>query len=587
MPRVLPSALYLKHTNGEAIGPLSMTAVEVLFDSRVVTAKTPISFDGDRFSAIDAWPEVLKRLESIKSKLNEGKKVWGKDAEPDKSSEPKKSRYSFKEPAPSGERIARASESTVVGRMLRLAVQQRAGQLKLHASTGGIYLTYKDGKVISVATEIETLSIANFLVRTGALDEATVQEGLKQAPAMGGDLGGALIASGKIQPHVYFEKFLDWAKEVLGAAVSREFAEVLFEELEPTTPPFPLGLDRLAVPLQAVRSGMTRARLTQTLQSKMPCPVIISQVEGVTLEDVKLKPRELRALRAIDGVKTLAQIMEDLGGSEEKALPVLQALFFAEQAGFLAFGDDPLHRKELSEAQTTKTLFERLAKQNYFEVLGVSQGSSDEEVRSRYADYAKKYHPDTVRTEAATELLDARRKIFDLMGKAAAALATEDNRFDYASNVERGILNEEEALKNAQGMLQSETLFKKAGILLKVRKYAEAETHLNQAIMLNPDDAEFQMMLAYIGYLQGAKSGDAEAAASAAAEALAPLRTKNPDILAGHLYMGHIQTALNKPDGALKAFKKVLELDPNHPEATSQVRVGRMRKDRKTKKRWI
>lgn len=583
---MLPSALYLRHTNGDPIGPLSLTAVEVLFDNRVVDAKTPISFDGDRFAAIEEWPEVMRRLEKIKQRLNEGEAVWGKE---DAKASP---RAAPAQPPPPSETaqasIERASESTVVGRMLRLAVRKQTGRLRFSGKAGRLTFAYKDGKITAVETDVPDLAVADYLERKKVVDPAALEEAAQVAPNMGGDIGGALIALQKVEPHVYFEHYLAWAKQVLGAAVAREFGEVAFEEGEVPNPPFPLGFDRLGVPVEAVRAGLRWGVASERLLPKRPCPLIISQVEGVTLDEVKLKPKELRALKRVDGVRTLGDLIDELGGSEDKSLPILQAIFFAEQAGFVAFGEDPLTRKEVAEAQEVRALLKRLEEKNYFEVLEVSEASSDDEVRARYADYAKKYHPDKIRKEAAPELLEARQKLFALVSEAATALETEDQRYKYAHDLEQGNVGGTADLEKVQASLQAETLFKKAEILLKVRKYDEAIEQIDEAITLAPDDTEFKILRVYLGHLRAAKGAeDPKPTAEKATKKILGLMKNDANIASGYLYLGHLQKALEKDDLALKYYEKVLEYDEHHPEATSQVRVLRMRKDkRKKKKRW-
>ncbi|MCB9646423.1 MAG: DnaJ domain-containing protein [Deltaproteobacteria bacterium] len=565
----LPSAVFLRHAQGVPIGPLPLWWLEVLFDSRVVDGTTPVSLDGQRFTRLEEWPEILGRLETVKAALTRGEDPW---------SEP--------EPTPSTpEAMVLAAERTVIGRMVRLSAQSATGTMTLGGVDGVITLDFKDGRVVSVSTDIERLSLAGFLLFDELVDQAALDEAAAKAPSMGGDLGGALIALGKVQPHVYFEKYLAWAKKVLGAAVAEPF-EVSFEAGDVATPAVPLGFDRLGAAMDAVRSGLNRSRLQDILLPKRACPLIISQVEGVQLEDVKLKPRELRALKAVDGVKALGDLLDDLGGSDEKVLPVLQAVYFGEQAGFVVFGEDPLIRKELAEAQTTEAEYQRLLRKDYFEVLGISQTSSDDEVRSRYTDLAKRYHPDKIRKEAAPELLEARRKVFALVSEAADHLETEDARYKYAHDLETGAVGGQEALEKAQAILQSETLFKKAEILLRVRKYDEALQHINQAIALNPDDTEFKILREYLGYLSAARRGEALLAAESAARAILALMKNDANIASGYLYLGHLQNAQGKEDLAFKYFEKVLEYDEHHPEALSQVRVGRLRKEKKKKKRF-
>lgn len=581
---MLPSALYLKHARGDAIGPLSLTAVEVLFDNRVVDAKTPISFDGERFGAIEEWPEVLRRLEAVKTRANQGEKVWGSEGDKASAAEAAASA-----PSPSAEkRITLAAETSGLGRMLRISVRKQTGRLTFSSREGDLVLTFKDGKVATIETTVPGLGIGDYLLAHEIVDAQTLAEAEQMAPSMGGDIGGAMIAAQKIEPHVYFDKFVGWAKQALGAIVARDFDDVDFEEVDVPSPPFPLGFDRLGVAIEAVRSGMRFSRGSELLQSKRPCPLIISQVEGVMLEDVKLKPRELRALKAVNGVKTFGQLLEELGGSEEKTLSVMHAVHFASQAGFVAFGDDPLLKKELSEANAVNAEFERLSQKNFFEILNVSEANSDDDVRSQYAELAKKYHPDKIRAEAAPELLEARRKIFALVSEAAEALETENQRYQYAHDLEQGVVGGKDDAEKLQASLQAETLYKKAEILLKVRKYDEARAQIEQAIELNGADTEFKILRAYLSYLIRAKRGEAQAGAEKATKAILALMKNDANIASGYLYLGHLQNALDKPELALKYFEKVLEYDEHHAEATSQVRVLRMRKDKaKKKKRWI
>ncbi|MCA9553872.1 MAG: hypothetical protein KC933_27795 [Myxococcales bacterium] len=233
----LPSAVFLRHAQGVPIGPLPLWWLEVLFDSRVVDGTTPVSLDGQRFTRLEEWPEILGRLETVKAALTRGEDPW---------SEP--------EPTPSTpEAMVLAAERTVIGRMVRLSAQSATGTMTLGGVDGVITLDFKDGRVVSVSTDIERLSLAGFLLFDELVDQAALDEAAAKAPSMGGDLGGALIALGKVQPHVYFEKYLAWAKKVLGAAVAEPF-EVSFEAGDVATPAVPLGFDRLGAAMDAVRA---------------------------------------------------------------------------------------------------------------------------------------------------------------------------------------------------------------------------------------------------------------------------------------------------------------------------------------------
>lgn len=562
----LPAQFFLRHVGGDPIGPVPLRAVEALYDARVVDRTTPISGDGADFAPLGEWGELFTHVEQVKERLGAGDDVWSSNA-------------------PATADLVADDSVPLLRAMLENAVQQMNGHFRLTAADGTLEMTYKEGKIVAVETSIESLSLAQFLVAEGVCDEATVRQGQERAPAMGGDLGGALISLGAVQPHVYFEKFVAWATKALGGALAIRFLDREFEETEVATPPVPLGFDRLGVLLESVRSGLSRQQLEERLMPNRGCPVIVSQVEGVEMETCKLKPKELRVVNQVNGVKTFGEILEDLGGkSDDKALPVLRAIYFATECGFLVFGEDLQRRKDLAAAEKINQIYDRLERKNSFEIFQISEKASDEEVRTKYTDYAKKYHPDRLPAGAAEELRDAHERVFALISEAFEAIETEELRYNYMAAIDRGEAGGTDDLVKVQNTLHAETLFKKAEILVKVRKYGEAMEHLQEALALNPDDSEFKIHAAYVGYLLQAKGGgDAQAAAEAAARKILTIMKTDANIASGYLLLGHLHKALAKAELAVKYYEKVLEYDPHNQEATREVRLHNMRKQKKKK----
>ncbi|MEQ9504082.1 MAG: DnaJ domain-containing protein [Deltaproteobacteria bacterium] len=566
---VLPREVFLRHHDGAAVGPLLTRDLEVLFDSRVVDEGTWVSHDGTAFKTLREWPELLARLLEVKEMLGIGGDPWA-DAED----------------VDSGPRTAADEDASLLRVLLDTAVSKASGHLVLEDTDGKLTITFKDGKVGTIDTDIPALSLESYLLKHKICDADAIATGKERAPAMGGDLGAALISTGAVQPHEWFEKLVAWAYETLASAVSREFDQRNFEAADVPAPPVPLGMDRLGVSFELVRR-LDTARLVELIEESGGCPVIPSQVEGVTIEDTKPKPRELRVLNAIDGVKTVDELVEANGGDEKALRWVRQAIYYAVRTGFAVLGEDPRLKKEREEAVALVEKYERMREQTMFDLLNVTEKSTDEEVRARYTEYAKLYHPDTLRSNAAEELLEARKRIFELIGEAFEAVDTEDKRFQYAHDLEQGLVGSSQDLQKVQDALQSETLFKKAEILLRVKKYKEALQHIEQAIALNDDDIEFKVLRSYIVYLDAAKQGDAVPAATAAIKHILALMKNNANIASGYLYLGHLNKVVDKGPLAIKYFEKVLEYDENHPEALREVRIARLRESKKKKKkRW-
>jgi tetratricopeptide (TPR) repeat protein len=564
----LPGELFLRHPSGDSIGPLPLRTIEVLYDARVLDESTPVSEDGDSFSSLGQWPELYSHVEDVKDRLGRGEKIW----------------------------IAPAHSASLAGdlggpilkQLLANAIGQVSGRLELASGEGDLTVTYKDGKIVAVDTELEELSLTNYLVSQGICDGAAIARAVQRAPEMGGDLGAALISLGVIQPHVYFEKLIAWAMFALGRALTMSF-DVSFTPEEIPNPSIPLGFDRFGVLLESVRTGFSRQELLDRIGRKRGCPVIIANVEGAKIEQMKLKPKELRALNSVNGVRTMAQMVEEID-DEEKGISVLRAIFFASECGFVVFGEDSESKKEVAEAEEVMRTLEGMRKKNHLELFNVTEKSSDEEVRSRYTDLAKKYHPDTLRSEAIDELKEARSEIFAFINQVFESIQTETQRFEYKMMLDRGEIGGTDDLEKVQNTLHAETLFKKAEILVKVRKYDEALQHLREAIALNPDDKEFRIYLAYVEYTAATKQkvgNQIELAEVAIRKIQTLMKGEGSNIASGYLLLGHLQKAAAKPDVAAKYFEKVLDYDPNNQEATREVRLHTMRKTKGGKKKGL
>ena len=567
----LPQQVFLRSTRGDPVGPLALTALEVLYDARIVDERTPLSINGQAYQALAEWPQVLDRLKEVKDALGRGEDPWP-------------------------ERLPRTGETTaqtvdiapnnLIGALVARAGIQSTGQITVAAPTGDIVISLRDGKVVSVHTSIPELVLSEYLLDRQLIDEAA----LATAGAAGGDLGAALVAQGLVAPHVYFEALVGWAKWVLGKAAFDAESEPSFEITDVPAPSVPLGFDRFALPVEIVREQLGIDQMRERLSPKRRCPLIISQVEGAIVEDCKLTPRELRVINKVNGIVSLQDLLAELGGSNEKDHPILCAVFFAEQAGFIVFGEDVSARRERAEAATLRATFQRMAQLNDFEILGVDEKSSDEEVRSRYFDMVKAYHPDKVTSDADPALLEIRRKLFALVSGAFERQETEKERYRYAYELEQGgVVASAEPAQHLKNPAQAELAFQKALVLIKRRKYDEALAEIDNAIELNSNEAKYKIQRHYIQYLDAAKSGDIEGAAQQAIRKILDVMNLNANIVDGYLLLGELHKVVNKPEVAHRYYEKVLEYEEGHPVAMQEVRLGNMRKERnaKKKKRWL
>ena len=566
---MLPEQVYFRHQNGDPVGPFALIALEVLYDARLVDERTPISPDGYGFRALGQWPEMLSHVMTVKDALGRGEDPWP---------------ATLPDVAATG---AGGQINNLIGALIAHAGASATGALTVDSDSGTVEISIKDGKVVAVSTTIPDLVLSEYLLDGGLIDEQALAKAEANAPSVGGDLGAALVAQGLVEPHIYFEALVGWAKWVLGHAASDRDGALSFAEGEVTSPAVPLGFDRFGLPIEIVRDAYPIDEIREIFSTKHRCPLIPSQVEGVELENCKLQPKELRVLNRVNGVRTLKDLLTELGGTDDRDQAVLRVTFFAEQAGFVVWGQDDAGRKERAEAASLEARYERMEQLNDFELLGIDEKTSDDEVRAKYMDMVKLYHPDTIPVDSEPVLIEVRNRFFTLITDAFTRQEQEADRYQYANELERaGGVVKDDQLK-VQHAILAETAFKKSEILVNVRKYEEALEQVDEALRLTPDDVEFKIHRQYIMYLIAARGGDAEPAAQEAIQQVMRMMNQNANIARGYLVLGNLHKALQKFDVAHKYFERVLEYDEDNPAALREVRHGAFRKDRKKKKRWL
>ncbi len=577
----VPSTIYLRARTGEPLGPLPMRHLEVLYDARIVDERTPVSLDGTRYRPLSDHTELSAHVKHVKEEIVHGRDPWldasligDLDLAPPAASDPAESTDDI----PSGPIVGTPSHEKVspVQAMFAVALQKSTGRLHFARPAGRITLTYGDGRILDVSTDDESLSIGNFLVAQGICDKSAVKTGLERAPMMGGDLGSALISLGLVPPHTYVEKYVEWARKVIGAGAASTQGTSRFEAVDTPNPAVPLGLDRFRALVEAVRTGFDEASLKARLAARRHLLLIPSAVEGVSIDDLKLHPRELRAVRAIDGTKTCDDI---LASAQGKGPEGLRAVYLATELGFIVWGEDAAAPKEREEAEGLVEKLKSLKGKSYYDILGVRPSSSDAEVKKAYMDLAKKYHPDTVRQSAAQELVDVRKELFAKVQDAYGAIDTEAKRKDYDGLLKAGVTNKADERKAVQSFLEAEQHFHKANVMVRGRKYAEAVETIELAVKLKPDDVELKIHRAYFAFL--ATTSKREDAARRAAREIKDLLNVQDNLISGHLFLGRLYKVTDEVESAIKCFKKVLAMDEKNAEASSELRLANMRKSKK------
>ncbi|HEY4176180.1 MAG TPA: DnaJ domain-containing protein [Kofleriaceae bacterium] len=220
-------------------------------------------------------------------------------------------------------------------------------------------------------------------------------------------------------------------------------------------------------------------------------------------------------------------------------------------------------------------LIERKDKGDHFQLLGLGRDANAAQIRDGYFKLARQLHPDRL---SALGIADDERKaqrLFAEVNNAFAVLNDPVRKQQYADILARGgeaavRAEEKRAEEMAIRILEAEEAFKRGEMALKRDSLSTAIRELEKAIDLNPDEPEFHATLAWAKF---AAAPDKMAVSSPTRIALEKAIEAEPRSPTGKFFLGRVERMLGKDNDALRLFKEVLEIKPNHPEATSEVRV--------------
>ncbi|QAT82652.1 PT repeat/DnaJ domain-containing protein [Corallococcus coralloides] len=223
------------------------------------------------------------------------------------------------------------------------------------------------------------------------------------------------------------------------------------------------------------------------------------------------------------------------------------------------------------ELPALRQLAATLKGQNHFQRLGLTEQTEGSAVKIAYFRLAKLYHPDTLPQGAPPELEKLKAEVFAYIGDAYRALSDDKSRAAYLEDLKSGGGDG----VDVQAILQAEELFQKSCILVKARKYPEAVKMLNDAIALNAEEPEFY---AWRGYARFLASPDKKAAQPEAFREIQAAIKRNERCAPAHYFLGVIAKLCGDATGALKHFKRTVELQPDHIDAMREVRMASQKK---------
>jgi tetratricopeptide (TPR) repeat protein len=455
-----------------------------------------------------------------------------------------------------------------------------SGRLDVTGGGATRRLWFEAGQVRAVVSDVEEEKLGKWLVGRGVLDGSQMALALLRQPE-GVRFGAFLVQEGALTVKV-LEHELEALSVTIVSRMLVQPGEYRFNDGE-------------RLPMDAASIGMTTASLLAASVRGVPSDADVkifinpsgyvwtAQDALLQYQQIQLTPQEGYLLSRVDGTSTTAQLQRLVpmpGGEFSKALAALLVagvLEIRENSSVrpltptkVEAAPEPPAEEELQynaqqqrEYADVLRLANEIRHKDYYRRLGLSPGATQDQIHSRFLEFAKLYHPDRAREPHLVSVRNELAQIYSAVQEAHDALGNPEKRASYeqslhdSSNQQIDAYKAEQRRRAARGAVVDANV-SRAKELARAGDVGMAVHLLDQAVRLNPQ-SETLLTLARLEFKNPMWS-------QRALDHLKHAVALAPEYTEAWLELANFWGTRNKPDRQRQCLEKILEFDPHNED---------------------
>ncbi len=271
------------------------------------------------------------------------------------------------------------------------------------------------------------------------------------------------------------------------------------------------------------------------------------------------------------------QLMREESSAENLSPSVLALSVLALEFDLVVFGESPAQKLK----NEIYVLLQKVKKSNPFEILGVNEDASLDQIKKAHLQLIKKYHPDRLPADADRDLRNQAESLLASINEACSILSEPQKRENFEAERALEKMGGREAI---EAQLKAEMKHDEAVLLLRRKQYRQAWAQikdLETALKGSPAFwADFQFAKFMIEKEE--KRFDSKSLPKLM-KVFEEATQKDQSNTWPLFYKAMTYKILGENDKAIQAFEELLDRNPRMSEASSELRFLVMKRDKEKK----
>ena len=491
--------------------------------------------------------------------------------------------------------------------LIYLLEKKLSGTLDIHHEKANIRVYFREGMPAKVQTDVKKRELTHILLLQKAINEEHIAAVEKKVAAEGGLLGQTLVDMGYIEIDTLI---IGLRRQMLlkltDVFALNDGAFAFYEKINMLTgfgPDEVFPIHPFPIIMAGLRTYAHRLNI-EPLLTPVKTGFLTINDDMETIRSFRLNSKEKQVVGLLlSGPRPYPEITESGIWDRNVAKYVLYAMLITKQLVIhKEYPDDREQTKPPSLSSVPPpvkstgdpkidalrdTIVNKAAQigtQNYYEMLGLGDRASTDDIRKAFFIMAKTFHPDRLPKPLKEELNETVQYLFSNLAEAHTILSDPASREEY-DRVLKGTPESSSSSDIAQQMevrdaLEAESLFQRALVFLNKQEYGKAKELVDKAKILSPKEGEYLAMATHLQVLERPRDANFEDLERKLRQASAGC----PKSERVTFYLADVLRRSGKLSEAKVYYKRTLALNPHNIQAAREVRLIEMRSKRTDEK---